>query len=339
MREEGTHGRLRSLAPCRAPATRTTLLTGKLPYQHGVRSEFERRILGHDPSLSVVPQRLGFDLLFGPLQESRRLSVADRESLSLWEMAEVMGGAALAAGWEIDLDGAGRGEMTAGVWPGEPGHWRELIDAGMVIGGGARATALLGDLEIAMRADADVSKRLEAAETLGRPAVVALSFPGLDRVAHSFLRYARPGEFGDVTVGEIERFGPVLEAYYRHIDTLIGRVMDAWGEESMLFVTSSHGIDPIPLHQRLLALVGGRPTGSGSHERAPEGILFARGAVIRRGHAFNRASIEDVVPTALYALGLPVARDLDGKIRTGFFTPQHTRRHAVAVIDSYEALR
>jgi len=74
---------------------------------------------------------------------------------------------------------------------------------------------------------------------------------------------------------------------------------------------------------------------SGTHSVGPDGFLFARGPFVRRGHRFGKGSIADVAPTALYALGLPVARDLDGGILAGVFTARFTFRNPVAVIDSY----
>ncbi len=168
---------------------------------------------------------------------------------------------------------------------------------------------------------------------------MAISFPGLDRVAHTFLRYARPADFGNVSDSEIDRYGQVMEGYYRRIDTIVERVLAGMDENATLFVTSSHGIEPQSLRHRVLEEVWGGERLSGTHVGAPGGFMFARGPQIRRGHSFGGGSIADVVPTALYALGMPVARDLDGKIWTGIFTPQHTGLHAVPIIDSYESGR
>jgi hypothetical protein len=339
MHEEGAHGRLRSYEPCLAAVVRTTLVSGKLPYRHGVRGGFERRLLGGVPPISVVPRRIGFDRLLGPFQEIRRLSILDRKSLVLWEMLELLGGSAVSGGWEIDFDNDGDTIRSAGTERLPRSRVKDLLDMPLTSPGGGVSDRLLVDLQGALQADEIVSAMLPMGGEDDRPELIALSFPGLDRIAHTYLRYARPREFGNVTRQEIERFGPVFEGYYRYIDSIIGRVLETWGDEATLFVTSSHGMAPVAVHDRILAAVGGGGARSGSHENAPGGILFARGPDIRAGYAFGRGSIGDVVPTALYTLGRPVARDLDGRIRTGIFTSGHTRRYAVAVIDSYEALR
>jgi hypothetical protein len=339
MREEGAHGRLQSQEPCVAAVARTTLVSGKLPYRHGVRGSFERRLLGAEPPISVVPPGIGFDSLLGPLQQRHRLSLVDRSSLALWEMLELLGGSSVAAGWEIDFDGddATAGDTESGTM--SQARVRELLGLPLAGPTGRVVGDRIDDLKNALQADERVAARLQAVGDGDHPELIALSFPGLDQIAHAYLRYARPGEFGNVTREEIERYGPVLEGYYRYVDSIIGRVLDTWGDQATLFVTSSHGMAPIAVLDRLLASVSGGGSLTGSHEEAPGGLLFARGPDILAGHAFGRGSIGDVVPTALYALGRPVARDLDGRIRTRIFSSRHTERYAVTVIDSYEALR
>lgn len=58
----------------------------------------------------------------------------------------------------------------------------------------------------------------------------------------------------------------------------------------------------------------------GFHER--EGIFAIRGPGVRAGSQPNRAAIQDVLPTLLYALGVPVPDDLDGRVLEELFTPE-----------------
>jgi len=155
-------------------------------------------------------------------------------------------------------------------------------------------------------------------------------------VAHLFLRFARPQEFGNVTGGESDLYGEVLEKYYRRVDALVGRALEAAGDSTWVVVTSSHGMDPIPLRRRLLALGVGEESRSGTHEDGPDGLLFARGPGVRPGPLPGKGTIADLTPTVLYALRLPVARDLDGAILTELFAPGYTLSHPVSVIESYE---
>ena len=336
LRETGAFGRLRSIVPCHAAVTRTALVTGRLPHRDGVRTGEARRILGEGPWLQAAPVGLAFDILLAPVLETRTVSIADRTGLALWEIAALAGGAGDAAGFEVDLD---RRNPRAGIDPAAVDREipAELLDAEAIRKADRASRAPLGDLAAALEADARVSSDVARLVRDRRPGVLALSFPGLDRVAHRFLRYARPEEFGDVTESEVDLFGEVLERYYRRIDAIVGRTIDAAGARDYVIVTSSHGMQPVSLRRRLLALAMGAERRSGTHAEGPDGLLFVRGPGVRRGPLPVKGSIVDVVPTALYALGLPLASDLDGTILTAVFSARFTLEHPVSVIGSYEA--
>ncbi len=55
----------------------------------------------------------------------------------------------------------------------------------------------------------------------------------------------------------------------------------------------------------------------------PQGLIMARGAGIRRGVRLPRdaCTVLDVTPTLLALLGLPVARDMDGRVLDELFDP------------------
>jgi hypothetical protein len=94
-------------------------------------------------------------------------------------------------------------------------------------------------------------------------------------------------------------------------------------------------MDPASLWRRIVAGATGAVAESGTHDSAPAGFLFALGPGVRQGGTFGRASIADFVPTVLYALNLPIARDLDGSIVEQVLTPGFTLEHSAIVIDTY----
>ena len=193
------------------------------------------------------------------------------------------------------------------------------------------ARALVGEVARAAAADAEVAETLGRFEASAGRGVVAVSFPGLDRVAHVFLRYARPADFGNVSTRDVDLYGPVLERYYRRIDGIVGRALQSEGAGGLVMVTATHGIDPAPPLRRLKEEMLGGEHLSGEHDDSPPGFLFVHG----RDALFGRDSIADVVPTALYALGLPVARDAHGIILARVFSEAYTASHPVTVIGSY----
>jgi hypothetical protein len=163
----------------------------------------------------------------------------------------------------------------------------------------------------------------------------AVRYQGLDTVGHTFLRYADPHRFGDSPPAEIAQFGAVLDRYYAFIDGEIGREIARLAPGDLLLVVSGFGMEPITLPKRALARLLGEPALSGTHEGAPDGFMLAYGSDVA-ARALPRGSIVDLAPTALYYLGLPIARDMDGYARTDLFTPAFTSARPVTYIRSYE---
>ena len=110
--------------------------------------------------------------------------------------------------------------------------------------------------------------------------------------------------------------------------------MERLGPSDLLLVVSSFGMEPIAPGKRVLEMVFGNPSNSGSHERAPDGFVLAFGAPVQAGRP-PRASVVDLAPTILYFLGLPVGRDMDGYARIDLFKPAFTSDKPVTYIPSY----
>lgn len=75
----------------------------------------------------------------------------------------------------------------------------------------------------------------------------------------------------------------------------------------------------------------------GNHRR--DGIFVMQGEVIRRGQSGMHAGIEDVFPTILYLLGLPVPDYADGGVIGQAIIPEHLGREAVVVERNADARR
>ena len=179
---------------------------------------------------------------------------------------------------------------------------------------------------------ADAGRALEARTPVR---VWAVRYQGLDTVAHTFLRYAEPHLFGDSRPADVAQFGAVLDRYYAFIDAEVGREIARLGPGDLLLVVSGFGMEAVTLPKRALARLLGEPGVAGTHERAPDGFLMAYGSDVASG-SLPRGSIVDLAPTALYYLGLPIARDMDGYARTDLFTRGFTSARPVTYIRTYE---
>src|SRR5260370_27731049 len=66
---------------------------------------------------------------------------------------------------------------------------------------------------------------------------------------------------------------------------------------------------------------------SGAHR--PNGVFVAAGKGIRRGISLPALSILDVAPVLLYTLGLPIPKDLEGRVPQALFKREYLASHPV----------
>jgi len=88
------------------------------------------------------------------------------------------------------------------------------------------------------------------------------------------------------------------------------------------------GLEPVDTGSDAPRIPGEDPSViSGDHR--VHGILFARGASIRRGVRVEDANLVDIAPTILYAMKEPVPRDMDGRVVQEIFEESFSRENEV----------
>jgi len=79
---------------------------------------------------------------------------------------------------------------------------------------------------------------------------------------------------------------------------------------------------------------------SGLSWHTTNGILIANGMNMRQGEEIHGASIIDLAPTILYAMGLPIRADMDGRVLADLFVPSFLEENPLHYVrdDSEEDL-
>jgi hypothetical protein len=371
LARRGAFGPLATLRPTEGPPIWTTMFTGRLPRDHGIKSFTTYRLRLSSSEWALLPkgafvgqlERLG-------VVHRRPLSSSSRGRRALWNVLDAFGipaglvrisgthppetirGFVLSPYFHALREDPERvagtlhppgllAEVTArGLGPEdlEAGLLRELADAPS-----PGASPLEDPLLAALAADAlapDLTYARAAGVLRGAydPPFFAISFHGYDVAGHTFYRYAHPEVFGDVSPDDVSRYGRVLDQYASLLGQWVGQQAQALGPGEVLVVLSAHGLEPAPLGRRLLGALTGRSVVAASHAGGPEGFFLAVGDGIRPGSRVRGASALDVAPTLLYLMGLPVARDMEGRVLTEILDESFARQNPVTFIPSYESL-
>ncbi len=370
LARRGALGSLATLRPTEAPPLWTTLMTGRLPRDHGVLSATTYELAGSRSEWNLLPKGTAIGLVERVgLARRRPVASTARKRRAVWNVLDAFGvPAGLVRVWGTQPPEAIHGFVVSPYFhllSGDPERARAALHPHDLLNEVRARTmraedidpALLADLAEAPRGGSpledprlralaenalapDLSYR-RAAEVLGstyRPALFVLGFHGYDSVGHGFYRYAHPEAFGDVRPEEARRYGRVLGRYAALLGGFVSELEKELGPADILIVVSAHGLEPTPLWRRLLGVLSGTHVAAASHAAGPPGVLLAFGEGIRPGATLAGASVLDVAPTLLYLLGLPVARDMEGRVLTEMLEPGFAREHPVTFIPSYEGL-
>ncbi len=167
---------------------------------------------------------------------------------------------------------------------------------------------------------------------------VFLRLPGLAVASERYFGGYSDYRFGGHHGPALESAAATLGAYYAQLDSMLA---DLWGQldgPRLLAVVSGSGVDTLGGLSRAWLAAAGRPALGGRLDGAPDGVVLLLGEGIRPDTLITGAGLVDVAPTLLYGLGLPVARDLDGRVLTEAFSREFLKAHPLTFVPSYETL-
>ena len=150
---------------------------------------------------------------------------------------------------------------------------------------------------------------------------LAVYLNGVDSFGHAFWHHR--------TKVKESPLSEIIDKYYLWVDETLGEFMDLMDDETLLVVCSDHGF-----HGPRRRPDGGIMLGIYMH--GENGIIGLMGQGIRKGASIIDADVLDITPTILYALGLGVGRDMDGRVLTDAFAREFLKSYPVAFVPTYD---
>lgn len=294
-----------------------SLTTGKLPYRHGVAAHYSWMTPLNPPGKPylLLPKGVAFGV-WGLLPPVTR------------EVAPLPSGNALPV-WSI-FERVGRGSQVLS-WPGmPPGESRSGSDQNATAS--PRYRLLEHHAEPVRRAVMADTALIDQALGIVRddaPALLMLSLQGIATIESEF------GLEGNALPAPSSFEGQAVRTWLEEIGSALEGLEEVT-TAGLLVVVSPTAVRPHYAPDDIHSYIQSRLR---PHAGDADGFILIKGAgtVHRRGTA--AASVTDLVPTLLFASGLPVARDMDGRVLSEGFGPDFVRRTQLLLVPSYDVRR
>jgi hypothetical protein len=327
-RQHAYFARMEPFATSSDKALWASLATGKLPYRHGVTGSYSYTTpLNRDEPFLLLPSGVGFHV-WGLLPPVQRISASlpSGNALPLWTMFERLSFHAAVVNWPKAQRGSASIVVTdAAIRTAPYVNVANIATLAQKFDGTgkARPRILRG-----LAADVDAVNTLRsiaAQRTLGLNVVALDGFSEAQRALHIYANALPP---------RTSMKGEALRAYVVQLDALLAGVARDYPDH-VLVVTSPSGPAAPPLPVTPYAFV--RDALAVDDPGADDGFVVITG--IGTTHRDNPAAakVDDIVPTTLFAAGLPAGRDMDGSVLTAAFDDAFLRRNALSLIATYEA--
>jgi hypothetical protein len=373
--DEGAHGVLHSAIPMVSPAVWTSVVTGRKRSDHGIKN-FLAEQPKETKTGSKAPRRLtssydrrtaalwniltAFDLTSGvigwwltwPAEEINGYIVSDRTTRTRWtewwgDQAErqIYPEALIEELRPLVVDPSNPPiEEFDALIPWTEAERADFLDIQRPIykhGPSVFKFAHCGQRSYEEIALHQLSKQPQ-------PDLTAVFLVTVDPISHTFWHYFEPEKFDGVDLEDAARLGQLIPNYYQHNDDFLGRLLPKVDDETVVIIMSDHGFqasDELPESRTREEFSRLRADSTNveqvaigqSGEHNVEGIFIASGGPIITG-AEVEARIHDITPTVLALMGLPVARDMPGRVLTEIVEEVFWQKNPIRYIDSYERL-
>ncbi len=325
--EAGVMGNLLTLQPMLSPILWTSIATGKRAYLHGVHGFVE-----------PTPDAIGL----------RPTASSTRKCKALWNILAQAGKRCHAIGWYAShpaetINGVcvshqfpvAPRSATAERWPPQPNSVQPAQLAQTLAELRLHPAEVTGPMlsqfiPLASRLDQRdpevrrllnvFAKRLAECVSLHAITTALMEeepwdfctayYEAIDHVGHDFMPF-HPPQMENVRPDLFEVFRGVMDATYEFHDQMLGRLVELAGPDAHVMIVSDHGflsgprrpagdVDPAQWHRNF-------------------GIFVAAGPGLKKDEMIHGATLLDIAPTVLAMLGLPVGRDMEGKVLVNAF--------------------
>lgn len=161
-------------------------------------------------------------------------------------------------------------------------------------------------------------------------------YDSVDTIGHHFMEF-HPPRMAHVSERDFTLLQDVMVGVYRLHDALLGELLKAAGSAVTVLLLSDHGFHSDALRPKPVDVPTGERAAVEAAWHRPFGILTMAGPGVRQSKPDDRpisAGLLDITPTALTLLGLPVGRDMQGRVLVEAFD----RAITPTVCDSWDNL-
>lgn len=301
-----------------------SLATGKLPYQHGVTGEYSYRTPFERAPFLLLPSGVGFQVWGLPVKRiSAQLPAGD--ALPIWTAFERLSLHSEVIGWPSSVpSGATRIVTDDAVRAASAAQQRSVAAVAQRFNGtGAARDRMIGALAAddealaLMRSGGDYDLRVAGLD----------GFSAAQRALHIFTNDLPPRS---------SMKGEALRAYAQQIDRMVAAIIRA-NPDHLVVICSPSGVVPPAIPATAWSLLSQYVRNN--DPGADDGFVLIAGPGVAHKPSPESASVVDIVPTILFAAGLPIGRDMDGRVLTDAFGDDFLRQTKISAIQTYEAER
>jgi predicted AlkP superfamily phosphohydrolase/phosphomutase/tetratricopeptide (TPR) repeat protein len=326
LAREGVLARLRSREPLLSPLLWTTIVTGRKAQDHGVLDFVEPLPDGQTVPITSGRRQVaalwdvarahgrssGFVGWYAshPAEPVRGFQVSDRLAFHQVRSASAAEGVTYPPGLATEIlnrFGAPTPDLAAtrARFVADP-------DAPLTVDGERRLAQLAR-----LFATSELYRRLTPHLVESRrPELVGVYFELVDACGHLFMEDAPPRRPG-IAEADFRSFAGTIDRCYVYQDEVLGDLLRLADANTVTLVVSDHGFKS----------EGHRPDTSGRADTglAPlwhrvEGLLLLHGGPVEAGAELTTPGVLDVAPTVLALLGLPLSRELPGRVLSEAFS-------------------